>query len=209
MGPTAKPPAPGDPMARTLEFYFDYLSPYSYLANTQVPALAERTGAEVVYRPVLNGGVVTASENKPPPMVPAKLRYMGVDLARWVKRFGVPLAPPAGLMNTLRALRGAIALQQDGGDFLTYHEAVFKGAFVDGRDLSDVANVLDIAAKGGLDAQKLAERMEDPAVKEKLKADTAAAVERGLFGVPTFFVNDEMFFGVDHLDFVEEALNAS
>ncbi|MGH0030800.1 MAG: 2-hydroxychromene-2-carboxylate isomerase [Myxococcota bacterium] len=196
-------------MARTLEFYFDYLSPYSYLANSQMPALAERTGAEIVYRPVLNGGIVTASENKAPPMVPAKLRYMGVDVPRWVKRFGVPFAPPGGLMNTLRALRGAVALQLDGGDFPAYHEALFRGAFADGRDLSDVANVLDLAAKAGIDAEKLAARMEEPEVKEKLKADTAAAVERGLFGVPTFFVDDEMFFGVDHLDFVEEALNAS
>ena len=194
-------------MARKLDFYFDYISPYSYLADTQVKALAERTGAELVYHPVLNGGIVTATENKPPPMVPAKLRYMSVDLPRWVKRFGVPLKGPGGLANTLRALRGALAAQQD-GTFETYHGAMFRAAFTEGIDLSSKETVLEVAARAGLDAGKLGERMEDPAIKEKLKADTAAAVERGLFGVPTFFVDDEMFFGVDHLDFVEEALKA-
>lgn len=195
-------------MTRRLDFYFDYLSPYSYLANSQMSALSERTGAEVAYHPVLNGGIVAATDNKPPPMVPAKLRYMGVDVPRWVKRFDIPYRPPGVLMNTLRALRGAIAAQED-GDFPAYHEAMFAAAFGEGRDLSDLSTVLDVAAKAGIDAPRLALRMEEPAVKEKLKAATAAAVERGLFGVPTFFVNDEMFFGVDHLDFVEEALRAS
>ena len=192
-----------------LDYYFDYASPYSYLANTQVPGLAKRTGAEVVYRPVLLGAIIVDSKNTPPPSVPAKARYLGPDIQRWVARYQIPFRfNPNFPLNSVRLLRGALVALEDGG-FEAYHEAMFRAVWVAGTDLSDPRNIGKIARSSGLDGARLLERIEEPAIKDRLKTDTAAAVERGLFGLPTFFVGDAMFFGNDRLDFVEEALERS
>ncbi len=193
-------------MAKQLEFYFDYASPYSYLANSQIPAVAERTGAEVIYRPVLLGAVVVESKNQPPPSVPAKARYMSADIPRWAARYQLPFAfNPHFPLNSVRLLRGAMAALEQGG-FEPYHDAMFRAVWAEGADLSDPRSIGEIATKAGLDGPKLLERIEQPEIKERLKADTAAVIERGAFGLPACFVGDQMFFGNDRLDFVEEEL---
>ena len=123
-------------MAKQLEFYFAYASPYSYLANSQIPGIAERTGAEVIYRPVLLGAVVVESKNQPPPSVPAKARYMSADIPRWVARYQIPFAfNPNFPLNSVRLLRGALAALEEGG-FEPYHEAMFGAVWAEGADLS-------------------------------------------------------------------------
>jgi 2-hydroxychromene-2-carboxylate isomerase len=193
-------------VSKTIELFYDYISPYSYLCNSQIGALAERTGAEVVYRPVLNGGLILAADNKPPPSIPAKAGYMMQDLPRWVKRYGVPFAMnPHFPVNTLKALRGAIVAQQE-GVFDAYHEGVFRATWVDGVDIADPEPLRIIAEKAGLDGDSFLQRIQDQKVKDVLKANNDEALARGGFGVPTIFVGDQMFFGNDRLDFVEEAL---
>jgi len=191
-----------------LEYFFDYVSPFAYLADTQLPALLERTGAEIVYRPFFLGGVMQASKNSPPINVPNKGRYMFTEIERWSRRYGVPANPnPHFPVNTLQAMRAAIAAL-DEPRFAAFHRAMFRGVWVDGQNLGDAAVLQTAIDAAGLDAAALLARTADPAVKDALRRNSEEAVERGAFGAPTFFVGDEMFWGNDRLDFVEQALRA-
>ncbi len=196
-------------MSKTLEFFFDYGSPATYLAYTQVPALAARTGAEVVPRPFLLGGVFKATGNASPVMVPAKGKYMKeLDLMRFARRYGVAMSfPPNFPVNTLPLMRGAVVAEEE-GCLERYSQAVFTAMWVEARDMADAEVVAEALAAHDLDAGHLLARIAEQGVKDKLIAYTEEAVSRGAFGAPTFFVEGEMFFGQDRLDFVEEALLA-
>ena len=191
-----------------LEFFFDYGSPYSYLADSRLPALAERTGAEVRYRPMLLGGVFKATGNSSPVANPceAKRAYAGLELQRWVARLGVPFSGNSHFpINTLLLMRTAVAAQQ-AGSFEPFHRAIYPAFWAEGENLGEPEVVARVLEKAGLDAPALLEGAGDAAVKAELRANTDEAVARGAFGAPTFFVGDEMFFGNDRLDFVERAL---
>jgi len=191
-----------------LEIFFDYVSPFSYLADSQLPALGERTGAELRYRPMLLGGVMKSSGNSPPFSVPAKGRYVLLDSQRWAARYGIPLNPnPHFPINTVLPLRAALVLQEDGG-FAAYHEAVFRAMWSEGQNVADAEVLRGVLEKLGIDADHVFTRCQEPGIKDALRASTDEAVERGAFGAPTFFVGDQIFFGNDRLDFVEEALRA-
>jgi 2-hydroxychromene-2-carboxylate isomerase len=193
---------------RRFEFFFDYGSPYSYLADSRLPALAERTGAEVRYRPMLLGGVFKATGNSSPVADPcqAKRAYGALELQRWVAHLGVPFrGNPHFPINTLLLMRTAVAAQR-AGVFEPFHRAVYPAFWAEGENLGEPEVVARIAEKAGLDARGLLEAAGDSAVKAELRATTEEAVARGAFGAPTFFVGDEMFFGNDRLDFVERAL---
>ncbi|MEE3331568.1 MAG: 2-hydroxychromene-2-carboxylate isomerase [Myxococcota bacterium] len=193
-------------MPPVIQYFFDYVSPYSYLADSQVPALLERTGADLVYRPMLLGGVMQASGNAPPATVPAKGKYMFTDIARWLERYGLELSfNPHFPVNTIHAMRGAlIALDED--CFATYHQAMFTAMWREEKNLGDTEIFGAVVEAAGLDAENLLRRIQEPDIKEQLKTNTAEAVERGAFGAPTFYVEDEMFFGNDRLDFLEARL---
>ena len=193
-------------MSRSVEFYFDYVSPFSYLADSQMPGLAKRTGATIVYRPMFLGGVMQATGNKPPVTVPAKGRYMATDIPRWCAQYGIELnMNPHFPVNTLLAMRGAfVALES--GCFSAYHQALFRAVWVDQVDAADPEALGGVLEKAGLDAAALLARCSEPEIKQALKDATDRAVERGAFGAPTFFVGDDMFFGNDRLHFVEQAL---
>ena len=193
-------------MARTLEFYFDYGSPYSYLADTQVEAIARRTGATLQRRPMLLGGVFKATGNASPMTVELKSKWSASDMPMWARHYGVPFQRnPFFPVNTLALMRGAAAAEID-GTFERYHPALFKAMWVDGRNLNDIREVAAVLAAAGLDPQKFGNRIQDQDVKDRLKATTDEAVARGVFGAPTSFVGDMMFFGNDRLPFVEMAL---
>ncbi|WP_322030301.1 2-hydroxychromene-2-carboxylate isomerase [Paraburkholderia sp. J76] len=195
-------------MAKTVEFYFDFGSPASYLAWTQVPAIAAQSGAELVYRPVLLGGIHKATNNVSPATIPAKGAWMQIDLARFARRYGVTYTHnPHFPINTLLLMRAATGAQMhDEQLFLRYVSTVFRAMWEHPRNMGDLPTVQAVLEDAGLDGEFLLQRAQDPAVKERLKHDTEAAVARGLFGAPTIFVGDEMFFGQDRLDFVKEAL---
>jgi 2-hydroxychromene-2-carboxylate isomerase len=193
-------------MARTLEFFFDYGSPYSYLADTQVEAIARRTGATLVRKPMLLGGVFKSTGNASPMTIELKSKWSATDLPMWARHYGVPFQRnPFFPVNTLALMRGATAAQID-GVFETYHPAIFRAMWVEGRNLNDIKEVVAVLTAAGLDAQKIGNRIQDQDVKDRLKAVTDEAVARGVFGAPTSFVEDKMFFGNDRLAFVELAL---
>ncbi|AHL76482.1 DSBA oxidoreductase [Stutzerimonas stutzeri] len=196
-------------MNKTVEFFFDLGSPAAYLAWTQLPALCERAGAELRYRPMLLGGVFQATGNSSPATVPAKGRYMTTDLLRHARRYDVPFAfNPHFPINTLALMRGAVGYQlQQSEEFLRYLNALFKALWVDQRNLGDEAVLAAVLTEAGLDAEQFRAVITDDRVKHALKANTEEAVQRGVFGAPTFFVGDEMFFGQDRLGFVEDALS--
>ena len=193
-------------MTRTLEFYYDYGSPYSYLADTQVEAIAKRAGAALVRKPMLLGGVFKATGNASPMTVEQKSKWSAFDMPLWAGHYGVPFQRnPFFPVNTLALMRGAAAAQID-GLFERYHPAIYKAMWVDGRNLNDIAEVATVLTAAGLDARKFGSRIQDQDVKDRLKATTDEAVARGVFGAPTMFVGDHMFFGQDRLEFVRKAL---
>jgi len=197
-------------MTKQIEFYFDFGSPTAYLAWTQLPRIAAEAGAELVYKPVLLGGIFQATQNASPMMVPAKGKYMLGDLARFARRYGVPLEMnPHFPINTLTMMRGAVGVQARMPQrFGAYVEALYRGMWVERLNLGDPAVLGVTLAKAGFDPQALLALVADPQVKALLKSETEAAVKRGLFGVPVMFVGGEMYFGQDRLDFVREALAA-
>lgn len=193
---------------KTLEFWFDVGSPAAYLAWTQLPRLARDTGAQVAYRPMLLGGVFQATGNRSPMEVPAKSRWMNEDLARFARRYGVEFRHnPHFPINTLMLMRGALGLQMRQPDrLLPYCDAVFRAIWVEGRNMNEPAEVAAALQQAGFDPQSVLALTQDPDVKEQLKTVTQEAVARGVFGAPTFFVGEQMFWGQDRLDFVKEAL---
>jgi 2-hydroxychromene-2-carboxylate isomerase len=193
---------------RCFDFFFDYGSPYSYLADSQLPALAERTGAELRYRPMLLGGVFKATGNSSPMANPceAKRSHAALELQRWVDHLAVPFrGNPHFPINTLLLMRTAVAAQR-AGVFQPFHRTLYPAFWAEGENLGDPEVVIRVVEKAGLDARALLETAGDPEVKAELRANTEEAVARGAFGAPTFFVEDQMFFGNDRLDFVERAL---
>jgi 2-hydroxychromene-2-carboxylate isomerase len=190
-----------------LEFFFDFGSPTTYLAHTQMPVLAKRTGAEVVYRPMLLGGVFKATGNQSPAVIAAKSKWMDGDLKAFARRYGVPYARnPWFPVNTMMLMRGAIAMQKE-GRLAPYADAVFHAMWVEPQNMNDPQVVGAVLAKAGFEPKQMLAAIEAQDVKDELRKNTEEAVSRGVFGAPTFFVGDRMFFGQDRLDFVEEALN--
>ncbi len=193
-------------MAKSLDFYFDYGSPTAYLAYTQLPGLAKRTGATVNYRPILLGGIFQATGNRSPVEIPAKGKYMSADLEWFAKRYGVPYRwNPHFPINTLALMRGAIYVEKQ-GRLLPYSDAMYKAVWADGVNMNDPNEVGKVLAGSGFDPQEMLAAIQDPAIKQALKDATDAAVRRGLFGAPTFFVGERMHFGQDRLPYVEELL---
>jgi 2-hydroxychromene-2-carboxylate isomerase len=197
-------------MAKTLELFYDFGSPYSYLASTQVEAVCQRHGAVLAWRPMLLGGLFKAVGSVAPALaVAAKMPYLMVDLQRWADHYGIPIAMnPNFPMNSLTAMRMAVAADERGHQ-VPFLKRVFAAAWAEGADIGDPATLVRLADEAGAPGAALLERASAGHVKEGLKANTEEAVRRGAFGAPTFFVGDEMFFGNDRLSFVEKALEAS
>ncbi len=195
-------------MSSTLEFFYDYGSPYSYIANSQLASLRERTGCEIQYRPMLLGGVFKATGNHSPAeeSVEAKRRYFGVEMQRWVEHYGLALrSNPHFPVNTLALMRCAhAALAQ--GVFETFHEAAFSALWEQEKNLADPAVLAAVFEEAGLDPGGLAAAAAEPAIKSALRETTDEAVARGVFGAPSFFVDGELYFGSDRMAFVERAL---
>ncbi|MFM9424819.1 2-hydroxychromene-2-carboxylate isomerase [Variovorax sp. GrIS 2.14] len=193
---------------KTIDFYFDFGSPAAYLAATQLPHIAADTGATLAWKPMLLGGVFQATGNHSPADIKSKGPYMNADLKRFAKRYGVPFAHnPHFPINTLLLMRGATGVQMQHPErFASYADAVFQAIWVDGLNMNDPATVGGVLQAAGFDAAELVALASAQATKDQLKATTQEAVTRGVFGAPTMFVGDDMFWGQDRLDFVREAL---
>lgn len=194
-------------MAKTVEFFFDFGSPYSYLAYKALPAIAAAQGAQIVWRPMLLGGVFKATGNHSPVEIAAKGKWLQRDLQRWAARYGAPFRNnPHFPVNTLVLMRGAAGMQMRATDFPKYLETIFHAMWEEPRNLGDPQELAAVLRRAGFDADAFLALAHDPAVKEQLKNNTEEAVARGVFGAPTFFVGAEMFWGQDRLDFVAAAL---
>lgn len=195
-------------MSKAVEFFFDVGSPASYLAWTQLPALCRQAGAELVYRPMLLGGVYQATGNASPGSVPAKGRHAAVDFGRFARRYGVPLTMnPHFPINTLHLMRAVTGIQlREPARLPEFLAVVFEAMWVNALDLNIPELTAATLAAGGFPADQIERLTSDPVVKAVLRATTEEAVRRGAFGAPTTFVGEEMFFGQDRLDFVREAL---
>ncbi len=195
-------------MAKTLEFCFDYGSPTTYLAHAQLTGLAARTGAEIIRRPVLLGGIFKAAGNQTPMAIEAKRKYMLDDMTRIARHIGAPFAMnPFFIINTLPLMRGAVAAQED-GIFDAYDAAMWRAMWVDQKNMGDASVIGEVLAAAELDPARLVARIGEAEVKQALIDNTEAAVARGAFGAPSLFVGDEMFFGCDRMEYVERALAA-
>lgn len=193
---------------KQVEFFFDVGSPFSHIAWRALPEIAASNGAEIVWRPILIGGVFKATGNVSPMTVPAKGSYSTIDLYRWADYYGIPFQMnPHFPINTLPLMRGATAMLMRGPKALeTYLDAIYPAMFEQPVNLGDVQEIGKVLARAGIDPQALMAEIGTDAVKDKLKADTEEAVQRGVFGAPTFFVGQEMYWGQDRLMFVERAL---
>lgn len=195
-------------MSKTVEFLFDMGSPYSYLAYRHLPHIAQTTGAQIVWTPVLLGGIFQATGNRSPAETPAKRQHLETDLQRWARAYGTHYTSnPNFPINSLTLMRGAVALQmRDEGEFQRYLAAMFEAMFGQPRNLADPAVLGEVLTAAGFDPAQLLALTQSPDVKDRLKANTERAIARGAFGAPTFFVGNEMFWGQDRLHFVEAAL---
>jgi 2-hydroxychromene-2-carboxylate isomerase len=197
-------------MAR-VEFFYDYSSPWTYLAFTRIEDLCRRRHAELVWRPILVGGIfntvnpsVYESRERP---VPAKARYLYKDLHDWARFQGVAITFPPTVfpVNSVKALRGALfALEH--GRIGEYSARVFRAYFGEDRDISKDAVLRTIVEDVGLDPAAFFAAIASPAYKERIRSNTDECVHRGGFGSPTIFVGDDMYFGNDRLVLVEAAL---
>lgn len=200
-------------MAKIVEFIFDFGSPNAYLAMQVLPAIAARTGAELRISPALLGGIFKITGNQSPVTafgaVQGKLAYESLETRRFVARHGLTrfTQNPHFPVNTLLIMRGLIAARRMGVEG-AYTRAVFAGMWERGLKMDDPAVVAEVLTEAGLDARALLDATQDPEVKAELIANTEAAAARGAFGIPTFFVGDEIFFGKERLGQVEEQLAA-
>jgi 2-hydroxychromene-2-carboxylate isomerase len=195
-------------MTKTVEFYFDLGSPATYLAYTQLPKICAATQSELIYIPMLLGGVFKATGNASPAMIPAKGRYMFQDLDRYAKRYGVPLKfNPHFPINTLMLMRAVTGIQLHQPErFHAFIDCLFKALWVEGRALDEPATVAAVLSEHEFDPNEVLALTNDETVKAALKDNTETAINRGVFGAPSMFIGNQMFFGQDRLDFVEEAL---
>ncbi|WP_411340848.1 2-hydroxychromene-2-carboxylate isomerase [Sphingopyxis sp. J-6] len=196
---------------KTLELIFDFGSPNAYLTLRVLPELLDRTGADLMITPCLLGGIFKATGNKAPMIqyaeAPAKLAYEHLEMRRFIEKHGLTKfrLNPHFPVNTLLIMRGAI-VAADEGVLDDYVDAVNRAMWEEGLKMDDPQVVATFLSENGFDSPALLTRTQEPEIKAKLVANTEAAVARGVFGIPTFFVGDEMFFGKDRLAQVEAAL---
>lgn len=201
-------------MSKRIEFIFDFASPNAYLAYHVLPAFMERTRAEVEIKPCLLGGMFKATGNQPPMMafatIPAKLNYMNAEMQRFMRRHGLTKFRfnEHFPINTLLMARGALVAQQS-GQFDEYLQAGLAAMWEEGLKMDDPEIFVRAFTAAGFDGASLLEATQQPEIKAALIANTESAVSRGAFGIPTFFLDGEMFFGKDSMPDLEYALGRS
>jgi 2-hydroxychromene-2-carboxylate isomerase len=196
----------------TLEFFFDCSSPWTYLAFTRVQPILSRTGADIVWKPILVGGVFNAVnrgvyEQRANPD-PRKAAYSAKDLQDWARLAGpkIVMPPPVFPVRATLAMRCTLAAQEE-GKVVEFARACFRAYWADGKDISRPEIVADVCAEAGLDGARIQARAQAEEIKDRLRANTDELIARGGFGSPTMFVNGpDMYFGNDRLELVEAAL---
>ena len=198
---------------KTVQFHFDFGSPNAYLSHLVIPEIEARTGVTFDYVPVLLGGVFKLTNNRSPMETFAGIKnkpeYQAIETQRFIRRHKITRYKfnPHFPLNSLQLMRGAIAAQEL-HVFDRYVNCVFDNMWGEPKKMDEPEIVTAALTACGLDAKRILELTQDPAVKAKLMANTESSVQRGTFGSPTFFVGDEIFFGKDRLDEVEREIRA-
>jgi 2-hydroxychromene-2-carboxylate isomerase len=197
---------------KTVEFYYDLVSPYSYLAHREVSRICDAHGAGLSLRPMLLGAVHNAVGLQAPIEIRAKARYQARDIRRWAEHYGLPMDFPEPFpFRTLKTMRAAMFLEE-WGELEAFTREAFALYWEEGgapkglREADEDGPVSEAVRRIGTDPDEVLAGASAPEAKEALKKATGEAVERGVFGAPAFFVGDEMFWGNDRLHFVEKAL---
>ncbi|WP_372740922.1 2-hydroxychromene-2-carboxylate isomerase [Neptunomonas sp.] len=193
-------------MSKTIDFYYDFISPASYFALVRLKEICTRTGTTINYKPMLLGGVFKAQGNTAPVTVPAKWEWIKIDFARTAEYYGIPYTlNPHFIFSTVNAMRGALwAISENRIE--EYNQAMYQAAWAEGKDLSSADVLIDTLNKAGFDADAVMQAITRPEVKQALITSTQEAAARGVFGAPTMFVGDDIYFGQDRVDWVERAL---
>lgn len=188
-------------MATPIEFYFDFSSPYGYLAAHRIEAVGAEFGREIIWRPILLGAVFKATGQSPLVSQPLRGPYHLHDLQRTARRLHLPFQLPADFpMATIAAARAFYALAAEApAEARRLALGLFDAAFSRGVNISRSETVVAIAGDLGLDSAAIAASINDPAIKDRLKAETDNAIDRGIFGSPFFVVDGEMFWGNDRI----------
>lgn len=194
---------------KSVEFYFDLGSPYSYLAYYRLLQIAEQQEIQIVYKPILLGGVFKATGNRSPIEVPVKGVYSILDMQRWAEYYQIQMQMnPHFPMNTLtlmRILTGVQLLHLE--KFEQVLKLLFDAMFGTPQNLNEPTVLAEVLKPSGFSVEDIMSMVQSEVVKQKLITETEQAIQRGIFGAPTFFVGDEMYWGQDRLHFVEQALN--
>jgi 2-hydroxychromene-2-carboxylate isomerase len=195
----------------TVQFLFDFGSPNAYLCHKVIPEITWHTKAKFEYVPVLLGGLFKLANNRSPVEafagIPNKQAYEALEMRRFVAKHKLdsfkrnPFFP----VNTLQIMRGAVAAQRL-DCFKSYVDAMYSAMWEQGRNMSEVPEIMDVLTTAGIDAARLLALVQEQDVKNQLLANTQSAFERGAFGSPTFFVGDAMYFGKDRLRDVQEEI---
>ena len=194
-------------MVKNIDFYFDFGSPTAYLAFTQLQLIEKRSGANLVFHPILLGGIFKATGNSPPAAIPAKGKYMMRDLQRYAEKYQVPYERnPFFPVNTLSLMRGAVSYQNN-GDFERYVNVIFHNMWVEPKNLNDEDVLKKMLIENNFEYNDFLKRTSDQRIKDQLISNTEKVVQKGAFGAPTIFIGEEMFFGQDRMDFIEEYIN--
>ena len=200
----------------TVEFFYDYSSPWTYLAFTKIDGLCRKYNADLQWRPFLVGGVFNTVNPSVYEFrekgVPAKQQYMAKDMSDWARYYGLKIVMPPSVfpVNSVKALRGALVALEHPGKFLPYSYRVFETYWGEDQDISQDEVLRKIVAAVGLDEEEYFDKIKRQDYKDRVRANTDAVIERGGFGTPTLYVNgDSMFFGNDRLVLVEEELKRS
>ena len=194
-----------------VEFHFDFGSPNAYLSHLVIPAIEARTGAKFVYVPVLLGGVFKATNNVSPAVslqgIVNKPAYQALETQRFLQQHGITqfARNPFFPVNTLLIMRGAV-FAQTVGLFERYVSEVYRHMWAEPRKMDELDVVRAALTESGLPAQQILDGLQQPAVKQRLVSNTEASVARGVFGSPSFFVGDQLYFGKDRLRDVEEEI---
>ncbi|MEQ1150165.1 2-hydroxychromene-2-carboxylate isomerase [Acinetobacter johnsonii] len=194
---------------KSVEFYFDLGSPYSYLAYYRLLQIAEQQEIQIVYKPILLGGVFKATGNRSPIEISVKGVYSILDMQRWAEYYQIPMQMnPHFPMNTLtlmRILTGVQLLHLE--KFEQVLKLLFDAMFGTPQNLNEPTVLAEVLKPSGFSVEDIMSMVQSDVVKQKLITETEQAIQRGIFGAPTFFVGDEMYWGQDRLHFVEQTLN--
>jgi 2-hydroxychromene-2-carboxylate isomerase len=189
----------------TIEFFHDFSSPYSYLAATRIKELAERTKADFQPKPFVLGAIFKARNTSLPALIPVRAAYMYKDITAWARDYGIPITLPENFpINAIKAMRAVLAVS-DPGKSWNLTRLIYDAYWGQGRDISQADVLAEVLARAELDPAEILAATERQEIKDQLRANTDSAFDRGAFGAPTIFVDDQMFLGNDRLPFVERA----